>query len=374
MNFIQIDYENGGMLDGHFGYQIRTAYLLADVTNIVGHSTFLITFDYIVSKLTVVQMCKLVHATPQNEVELLTVIDAYLDRLKALKAMKHPPTVLYQNFKKFENSLKTTLQSWMGGVSLQAKNAGFEGIFEMFDINKFTFYNPEIENSAPNKNSLNIFSALSNKAPTNAIDVSIWLLPFMFYTTNNFDFDIITDISLLEEGKPYLIKSITLSNYLLVTPTELTSIKLQLQNEIIPFKTAMNQWAKACRSEENSSEIFKTKVVPTFPDTQATIDNNEIIKHQKKVETNKLEIDLMIGEVSPISFWKFYKQHELLSETQYNTLEEEYNSQKPYTLPVIMFQPSNSEINRLNLKETQNKIENIIHEDIVATRKSISVD
>lgn len=374
MNFIQIDYENGGILDGHFGYQIRTSYILADETNIVGHSTFLITFDYIVSKLTVVQMCKLVHATPQNEVELLTVIDAYLDRLKALKAMKHPPTLLYQNFKKFENSLKTTLRSWMGGVSLQAKNAGFEGIFEMFDINKFTFYNPEIENSAPNKNSLNIFSALSNKAPTNAIDVSIWLLPFMFYTTYNFDFDIITDISLIEQGKPYLINSLTLPNYLLVTPTELTAIKLQLQNEIIPFKTAMNEWAIACRSEENSSEMFKTKVVPTFSDTQAKIDNNEIIKHLKKVETDKIEIDLMIGEVSPISFWRFYKQHKLLSETQYNTLEEEYNSQKPYTLPVILFQPSNSKINRLNLKETQNKIENIVQEDIVAARKSISVD
>ena len=81
MHFLQIDINNHGQFDGHFAFQIKTAYLLSDVTNIIGPSTFLITFDHVAKNLTVPQICVIVVRDAENQdPALIGVIEKYLKR------------------------------------------------------------------------------------------------------------------------------------------------------------------------------------------------------------------------------------------------------------------------------------------------------
>ena len=203
---------------------------------------------------------------------------------------------------------------------------------------------------------------------------AIWLLPIVFYASDIYDFDAITDINLIEGNKPYLIKCIELTNYIFITPAELTAIKHQLQNEIIPFKIAMEEWAIACRKETNGVSTFKNKVMPTIKDTQAAIENNAILKHSRSIETGKLVTSLYFGEVNPPMLWKYYTLHDLMTEEEFDRLEEEYNSQPAYTLPIILFIPESIPFQRIDIDYYAKLAEQIEPTEVVATKKSINID
>ena len=360
MHFLQIDINNHGQFDGHFAFQIKTAYLLSDVTNIIGPSTFLITFDHVAKNLTVPQICVIVVRDAENQdPALIGVIEKYLKMCKDMRAMKHAPNKVFIAFKDFENTLKKALESWTISISTQSKNSGFKGIFELFEENTFAFYHPTNETTIPDKAHLNVLQVLSNKAPLNAIDNSIWLMPLTFYTTEIYECDAITDINLISTETPYLIKCLTLTNNLFASQTELTAIKQQLANEILPFKTAMEEWALACRKGSTGSECFKNKVYPTIKETQDAIENNTIIKHLQIVDAGKIAISLFMGEVAPPTLWKFYMLTGMLSKEDFENLVAEYDNGLPYSLPVILFIPDEAPLERYNLTVKIEEIENL---------------
>ena len=375
MHFIQLDIPNNGEIDSHFAFQIRTAYLLSDVTNIIGTSTFLITFDHVVKNLTVPQLCELVmRDVNKQDPVLIQIIDAYMEMGKEMKGMKHAPNKVFIAYKSFENTLRKALNSWTGGVAEHVKKTGYNGIFELYDENTFAFYHPSIETPYTNKTHIDVLEVLRNKAPINAIGTSIWLMPLTFYTTDYYDCDAITDINLIEENKPYLIKCLTLSNQLFATTTELTAIKNQLNNEIIPFKTAMEEWAIACKRETNGIDCFKNKVFPTIPETQHTLNNNTILKHLKIIDVSKISISLYMGEVTPPTLWKFYKTSEMLKENEFAALVEEYNANLPYTVPIILFIPDDAPFKRYNIAEKIEELEKSELDDVFVPKKSIMID
>ncbi len=375
MHFIQLDIPNNGGLDSHFAFQARTAYLLSDVANIIGSSTFLITFDYVVKNFTVPQLCELVlRDVDKQDPALIQIIDAYMEMGKEMKEMKHAPTKLFIAYKSFENTLRKSLNSWMGGVSDHAKNAGYKGLFELYNENTFSFYHQTIETKMPDNKYLNVMKVLGNKAPLNAIDTSIWLMPLTFYTTDNYDCDAITDINLIEENKPYLIKCLTLTNQLFATTTELTAIKHQLENEIIPFKTAMEEWAIACNKETNGIDSFKNKVLPTLSATQHALDSNTLMKHLQVIDAGKIMIHLYMGEVTPPTLWKFYKNTGMIKEEDLTSLMKEYDANVPYTVPVIVFVTDDAPLQRYNLAEKIEEIEKNEISDVFFTKKNIMID
>ena len=375
MHFLQLDIYNNGQMDGHFAFQVRTAYLLSDVTNIIGPSTFLITFDHVVKNLTVPQMCEIVMNDPRNQDPILIqIIEKYMEMSKEMRGMKHAPNKVFIAFKDFENTLKKALRSWSGSISDHAKNSGYIDIFDLYNEETFIFYHPTIEPSFIDKTLLNVLDLLSNKAPLNAIDVSVWLMPLTFYTTDIYDCDAITDINLVEENKPYLIKCLTLTNQLFATQTELTAIKHQLENEIIPFKTAMEEWAIACRKKTNGIDCFRNKVYPTIKETQRTIENNTLLTHLQIIDAGKIAISLYMGEVAPPTLWKFYMLTGMLKEENFTKLVEEYNTDLPYTLPIILFVPDEAPLERYNLSEKLEEIERVNNNDVYVPKKSILID
>ena len=375
MHFIQLDIPNNGGLDSPFAFQIRTAYLLSDVSNIIGTSTFLITFDHVVKNLTVPQLCELVmRDSDKQDPVLIKIIDAYAEMGKQLKEMKHAPTKLFIAYKSFENTLRKALNSWTDGVADHVKKTGYKGIFELYEENSFVFYHPSISIPITNNTHIDILQVLRNKAPMNAINTSIWLMPLTFYTTNIYDCDAITELNLIEENKPYLIKCLTLSNQLFASTTELTAIKHQLENEIIPFKTAMEEWAIACNKETNGIDCFKNKVFPTIAQTQRTLDNNTLLKHLQVIDAGKISISLYMGEVPPPTLWKYYKDSGMLNEDEFATLVEEYKASLPYTVPVILFIPDDSPFQRYNLTEKQEEIERNELNEVLIPKKSIMID
>ena len=374
MHFLQIDGPRFNILDSAYGFQIRTSYLFADVSTIVGNTTFLITYDYIIKNLSLTRLCELVLRYPDSPPEIIEIIEGYFQMLKTMKALKHAPNNVFIAFKKVERSIQIAIKPILSGISTHAKSCGFEGIFELYKDDFFVFYNPEVDSISHKNTTINIFKVLANKAPINAIDVSIWLLPNIFYVSDIFDSDAITDINLIEENKPYLIKCITLTNYVFVSPAELTAIKQQLENEIIPFKKAMEQWAMDCHKSTNGIDSFKNKVLPTLKDTQAVIENNALFRHSRSVEAGKMVIDLHFGEVSPLLLWHYYLLHNVITDEEYNQLIEEYNTISPYTIPVILFAPDNLPFSRIDIEYYSKLGEIKLNTEVTATKKSIDID
>ena len=374
MHFIQIDLPKYHMLDASFGFQIRTSYLFSDISTIIGNTTFLITYDYVIKNISTARKCELVLKYPDTTQELKTIVDGYFDMVKTLKSYKHAPNNIFVAFKKIENNLLKVINPLLTGISVHAKASGYEGIFEFHTDDIFVFFNAESD-SIQNKNTtINVFKVLENKAPKNAIDSSIWLLPNIFYASDIYDFDAITDVSLIEANKPYLIKSIKLTNYNFISPAELTAIKHQLENEILPFKTAMEEWAINCHTATNGVDTFINKVLPTLKDTQDAIENNALLKHTRSVEAGKKVINLHMGEVTPPMLWRYYMLHEVLTENEYDQLLEEYKTQPPYTIPVIIFAPERIPFNRIDIENYAKLKETVVTADVIATKKSIDID
>ena len=376
MNFLQIDLENGGELDGYFGFQARTAYLFADITNIVGHSTFLITFDYVVKNLKVSQMCEIAYRNPKTDPELLGVVDSYLNMEKQMKSFKHAPNHLFISFKRFENNLKIILKDWMNTISALSKSSGYAGIFELYKEDSFVFFHPDPTGDMKIRTYIKVLDVLNNTAPFNTVDKSIWLMPFLFYSTDIFEEDVITEVDLIEENKPYLIKSLQLNNFNFLSSPELTSVKFDMQLNIQPFRTAMETWALQCHKGPNGVSSFKEAVVPTLKDTQQAIANNPILQHLRSIEAGQIVINLYIGEVTPLMLWKFYTRNQLITPEQLTELTDAYLLQPPRTIPVIFFLHEHMKLGRIDFDKVQAQIDEPINTDIeiTSTRKYIDID
>ena len=136
----------------------------------------------------------------------------------------------------------------------------------------------------------------------------------------------------------------------------------------------MEEWAIACRKETNGVSAFKNKVMPTLKDTQMAIENNAILKHSRSVEAGKMVTNLYIGEVNPPMLWKYYELHRLITDEEFDRLEEEYNSQPAYTIPIILFIPEAIPFKRIDIDYYAKLAEQIEPTEVVAAKKSINID
>ena len=228
-------------------------------------------------------------------------------------------------------------KKWIIELQILLKEAGFFSFYQCIDLGIFNIYFFIENNEEIKGNSISIDDTFRNKTPTGTIDKTILLLAEGFYNETIFEDKAITDIDLLEEGKPYLIKCLDLPNLNTLTSPEMNKLKNQIHPHISLFKAETEVWANLCYTEKNGMHYFREKVLPTMQSVQETIVNDSVLKQWDNLDAFKITSAIYFGEVTPPMIWKYYKNANVIKPELYDLLMADYLLIESYTIPVMVF-------------------------------------
>ncbi len=337
MRCLSLDFPDVEMINPAYAYKISVGYILSDFIELMGSNVVLFAFERGFPELTLAQKAELVSIFHTNEPESKLEFDDFIDEQKRKKSIKHMPNHQFISLKKWEKTMERVLNNWMISLQSMMKEAGFFSFYECFDLGVFNVYFFVDTNEKIKDNSISIEDMFRNKTPTGTIDNTILLLAEGFYNETIFEDGAITDIDLIEAGKPYLIKCLDLPNLNTLTSPEMSKLKNQIHPHISLFKAETEAWTNLCYTERNGISYFKEKVMPTMQLVQETIVNDSVLRQWDNIDEVKLTSAIYFGEVTPTMIWKYYKNARVIKPELYDFLIADYLLKESYTIPVMVF-------------------------------------
>ena len=370
MRCIQLDFLNKDTAANGFTYQLRTAFLLGNTVNCIGTSAFYISFKHFYTRLSVKQKVDLVSKSADNDENTKELIDIYYHHLQTMKKWKHPPQNVFMAHKRIENAIEIIVSSWADQIYEAIKTAGLEDMVNICENDVFDIYDINRELSLTSRIYLHPKDVLNNQSPTNAVQNSIWLMPNALHHNKFFENNIIITDGLIKENEPYLIKFFEFSCINTLSITQLVSVKNQLKESLVSFRNDMEIWAKKCYAG-SGNQFAQETLLAHIPMLQNELDSNLILQHNQSLHPrNTNSTSIFIGEISPISFWKYHLYFSIITEEEFEELSNNYNAAEPYHIPVLVFCPFESlEYGTYDGVEIQEEAQ-----EVLPVKKSISLD
>jgi hypothetical protein len=369
MHCIQLDFPHPDTPAKVLAYQIKTAYLLSDSFNCIGTTAFLIYFKDHFDSISLNRKVKIVSKNPDLDPDVQEAFDIYFANQKKMKGLKHPSNDIFKVHKRIENAIEGMVNIWRDDIYKNTVDAGLEGMIDLCELGVFDLYNVGRNVNDVNTMNLHPKSVLQFQVPENAVRNSIWLMPFVFHHNLFVEKDIVTTPNLIEPNQPYLIKFFEFTNINTLNVTQLVSVKNQLNDNLVAFKEATAIWATKCYAG-GGFDFLKESVLPLIDAMQHELDSNLILQHNQslhKLDKNSLQI--YVGEVLPVSLWKYYLHFEVINKEEFDELVNDYNAAPPYLIPVLLFSPFES-LQLLTLEAPEQSTET----EIMPVKKFINVD
>ncbi len=375
MRCIQLDFmDTGTLAPVAFGYQLRAGYMLSDVLNCAGNSSFLIKFKSAFDKFSIIQKVMIVKNAKTTEPDIIEVIDEFLKTYQSFNSMKHPPNNIFLSYKSYERSMLTFINEWRDQFVVAAETAGLGGFLSICKKDVFDIFDLKTTEKVQTTYHLKAMDVIAGKAPTNAAKQSVFLLPHSFYEFHLAHTNVETDIEAINNDNQYLVKAFSMPNISTLSITELESIKKQFTTQLQTFKTAIYEWSKSCYLN-NHSEKFVTEVVPTFSTTEQVINDNDILKHCKSVHHNKVVQSIYFGAVEPENIWLFYLHYNVITIEEFGYLKTAYAADAAYKIPIMLFLFGNNLAEAITQETTKNMEEDeTVNGEIKRVKKHINID
>lgn len=337
MQCYQLDFPDGDWINPAYALQISFSYVLSDITTISGHTTMMLYFEHHFKKRTLIDRAHIVYDLQKNEPEARAALENFFTQYKKVKAIKHPPALIFLAYKKLESTMDKVLKDWVNGVCEVLEKNGFYAFSRNFKpgiLNSYYLGNDVISGQDLTIDTVETFS---NKLLVKGMDKIIWLMAEGFYSYLYFGEGAITSIDAIEEGKPYLIKSLKIPNINLLSCEELDILRETIAKLTSNFRAETDAWATQCYTAKSGGNYFKEKLMPLMATVQGAIDNDPLLQQWRNIDSVKNTSAIYFGEVSPLILWKYYKNNLILSEEIYNQLIKEYKGRESYTIPVMVF-------------------------------------
>jgi len=369
MRCISLDFVDKDLIDPAYAYKINVGYILSDYLDIIGHTVFLLTLERRFPKMSLLHKAGIVAAFQKSEPEAKKAFEDFFVQQKQKNSVKHLPTNLFVLSKKYELQMEKVVNEWILLVQTNMRKAGYFSFYYCFDKGIFENHSL-VETREEVKGTLIMKQDIfENKAPIDGINKMIWLLTEGFFNDSIYEEAATTNLDLIEDDKPYLIKCLDLPNLNTLTSPEMGNLKDQVNGHITLFKAEAEVWATKCYSGKDNASYFKEHLFPTMQSVQTAIENDSILKQWSNMDIVKKTSAVYFGTVSPSMLWKYYKNALIIKPALYDQLMANYLLGERYTIPVMV---SAYSVDALIL-ETDPVFDGATFEAILSVKKHIEV-
>jgi len=336
MRCICLDFVDVDLINPAYAYKISVGYILSDFIELMGSTVLLLALERRFGKMPLLVKAEIVASFQKHDPQAKKAFDDFIAVQKRKKNMKHIPNQQFVSLKRWEFTMEKIVNDWLISLQKMLKDEGFFSFYHCFDLGIFNIYYFVDKNENISDNSISIDDMFRKKTPTTTIDKTIMLLAEGFYNKTIFEESAITEIELIEEGKPYLVKCLDLPNLNTLTSPEMNSLKNQIHPHISLFKSETDAWVNLCYTERNGARYFREKVMPTMQLVQETLENDSILKQWNNLDEFKMTSAIYFGEVTPPMIWKYYKNATTIKNELYDQLMADYALNESYTIPVLV--------------------------------------
>ena len=368
----QLDFSNESFVNPAYAFQINVSYVLSNTTYIMGHTTVVLFFEHHFKQLPLLDRAKIAYTYHPNDLLAKESFEGFFHQMKETKKHKHMPNALFLQSKKMERTMDKMLASWVENICIDLEKGGFyafsrsfqKGVLENFNWDREQVIHPKDKDLYLKRQDV-----FSNQIIYPNMDKLIWMMPEMFYNQLYFGEGAIVDAEKIEQGKPYLVKCLTMPNINLLKGSELTLIRDEIASHTETFKAEVYAWANKCYKEKEGNCYFKETVMPLMATVQQAIDNNPLLMQWSNVDSVKTTSAIYFGEVSPLTMWQYYKDNEVIPEELYTQLRQEYAQKESYSIPVMVFAYN---MKALKLKTETNENE-MLFPEVISVKKHMEL-
>lgn len=368
MYCFQLDFPDESFVNPAYAFQINVSYILSNTTYIMGHTTLILFFEYHFKQMPLMERTKIAYKYHPNDPLAIEAFEGFFYQVKENKKHKHLPNALFLQSKKMEKTMNRILDSWVGNICNDLEKGGFYAFSKSFQkgvLENFSWEREDVIDPKEKDLYLKMKDVFGNQIANPNMDKLIWMMPEIFYNQLYFGEGAIVDTEMIEEGKPYLVKCLTMPNINLLKGTELGVIRDTISNHIAIFDVHVNEWTNKCYKEKNGNHYFRETLMPMMATVQQAIDNNPLLMQWGNIDSVKTTSAIYFGEVSPLTMWQYYKDNGVLPEELYKQLQHEYAQRESYTIPVMVFAYN---MDKLTL-QTETKENEMQFPDVVSVRK-----
>jgi hypothetical protein len=313
MRVLQLDTNKYEYSIEYISYLIRAGYIFSTHLVSLGLSSTLMTIPLFFKNKTLDQQAFILKCFSNSEEEH-EALDKYLSISKNFKNHKRPTKEIIVAFRKIESGTKSFIESW---IALHIENQKENGLHQLHMLDSehvcnflFLINSPdEVKSSAKH---LYIFDILENKSQFKNANNNIWILPLDFLYKEIVGFaktELKTKLFYTKKDKlkPYLVKACTLPNFMSYSNQELIVTKKMFSEKYHTFQYHCMEWSKKCYAG-GGVDYFTENVYPLLKELQSGFDDDTLVTFKKNTDTDKHSFTLIIGEVSPIHIWKYYRR------------------------------------------------------------------
>jgi hypothetical protein len=238
---------------------------------------------------------------------------------KDFKKIKHPSASLIITHKKFQKALEAEYENQTKSVISTMDEQRLISMDELTPHGYFDWYHIDDDlMRVPGEKHVSVQNILQFLPEEFAGQPFLFILPVsLFKEASRFDETYYYDAALppFMENLSFLHTCFELPNVLLLSHSELHTVKMQVQDSFHPFNKTMDRWLKRCTENNNTSsgiEFFKSEVLPAAESFQKTLQENSILNQHSRVGNDKQKICFSLGEICMSEVWRLLFEREMI--------------------------------------------------------------
>ena len=253
--------------------------------------------------------------------------EGFEDAKKAIKAykdfkkFKHPPAFLIIAHKKLQKAIEAEYENQTGSFVQTFDELRLISIDELAPHGCFDWFHLDDEQlHLPNEKQKHVSAQdMLQLLPGHfAAERFLFVLPGnLFLKSGAFEETYRYDTALPPsmENISFLHTCFELPNVLLLSLSELHTVKMQLQASFDLFDKAMDQWLQLCNQNDAASstvDFFRLEVLPAAQSFQTALNNNSILNQHSRAGNDKQKIHFSLGAMSLCEVWRLLRQNGLI--------------------------------------------------------------
>jgi len=182
---------------------------------------------------------------------------------------------------------------------------------------------------------------------------------------------------------PYLVEACTLPNFMTYNNQELIITKKMFFEKYHTFQYHCMEWCKKCYAG-GGIDYFTEYIYPLLNGLQPVFYEDDLVSFKQNTDSDKHTFTLIIGEVSPIHIWNYYKKQLTEFDSEFEEMQQNYQQIKAvYTVPVFIIMDVNEKYSNIKNYLTDSSIldnkyvekdEEITDETLLTSKKNFDLD
>lgn len=318
MNAIVFNFMNSdSLIASSEALALRSAYILCEVVTTAGTSNSAFFYEDAMKKASLEMKVTIIENRWSEAFQRIGASgNEVLNLIKLHKKIKHPQPQQIITFKKIEKIINDIWKEEISTATKRLKDIGLLSLKELFEKNEMGVLNVDVQDAELEREDCMPASKILSLDLGDDAQESMFFLPFEFAV------DLIQD-KLLPDQKPlYLEKAFVFPNINLLSVEELRLVKNDINADAKPFQTKVKEWITSCATSppDTSRKFFYDEVMPLTHNIKNKLEQNSILTHISSLYTEKLYVDVLIGEVPMLAIWSYYTMLNIIPQSTIDVL------------------------------------------------------